>query len=54
LSGLLAASYRTVLWAAACLINGGYSDDGFEYFRGWLIVQGRDVFERSDTGQPSS
>lgn len=22
------------------------SDDGFDYFRGWLIVQGREVFER--------
>ncbi|WP_020635463.1 DUF4240 domain-containing protein [Amycolatopsis alba] len=28
------------------MINGGCSDDGFDYFRGWLIVQGRDVFER--------
>jgi hypothetical protein len=44
---LLAASYRWDLWAAAYLINGGASDDGFEYFRGWLIAQGRDVFERS-------
>lgn len=47
LSGLMAASYRNRLWAAAYLINGGCSDDGFEYFRGWLITQGRDVFERS-------
>jgi len=47
LSGLMAASYRNRLWAAAYLINGGYSDDGFEYFRGWLIAQGREVFERS-------
>ena len=27
------------------MINGGCSDDGFDYFRGWLIVQGREVFE---------
>jgi hypothetical protein len=47
LQGLMAASYRTLLWAAASLINGGCSDDGFDYFRGWLIVQGREVFERS-------
>jgi uncharacterized protein DUF4240 len=47
LQGLLAASYRDTLWAAASLINGGSGDDGFEYFRGWLIVQGREVFERS-------
>lgn len=43
---LMAASYRAPLWAAAYLINGGCSDDGFEYFRGWLIAQGREVFER--------
>lgn len=47
LLGLLAGSYRTVLWAGAYLINGGCSDDGFDYFRGWLIAQGREVFERS-------
>lgn len=47
LTGLLAASYRNSLWAAASLINGGCGDDGFEYFRGWLIMQGREVFEQS-------
>jgi hypothetical protein len=44
--GLMADSYRNPLWAAAYLINGGCSDDGFEYFRGWLIMQGREVYER--------
>ncbi|OSP39974.1 hypothetical protein B7767_28795 [Streptomyces sp. 13-12-16] len=34
------------LWAAAYVINGGCSDDGFDYFRGWLIAQGRETFER--------
>ncbi|MCX5343580.1 DUF4240 domain-containing protein [Streptomyces atratus] len=43
---LMAASYRAPLWAAAYTINGGCSDDGFDYFRGWLIAQGREVFER--------
>ncbi|HEX8866182.1 MAG TPA: DUF4240 domain-containing protein [Lentzea sp.] len=42
---LLASSYRNPLWAAAYLINGGCSDDGFDYFRGWLLLQGRPVFE---------
>jgi hypothetical protein len=42
----MAHSYTNPLWAAAYLINGGCSDDGFEYFRGWLIAQGREVFER--------
>src|SRR5215510_8652424 len=39
-------SYTNPLWAAAYVVNGGCSDDGFDYFRGWLIAQGREVFER--------
>jgi hypothetical protein len=42
---LLRGSYRADLWAAAYVINGGASDDGFDYFRGWLIGQGRAVYE---------
>ena len=41
----MAGSYWTPLWAAAYVINGGCSDDGFDYCRGWLILQGREVFE---------
>jgi hypothetical protein len=37
-------SCKRKLWAAAFVINGGCSDDGFDYFRGWLTAQGRDVF----------
>lgn len=44
--GLMAGSYRHPLWAAAYLVNGGCSNDGFEYFRGWLIMQGREVYDR--------
>jgi hypothetical protein len=40
-------SYRPLLWAAAYLINGGCSDDGFAYFRGWLITQGAAVFSQT-------
>ncbi len=43
---LMAESYTNPLWAAAYVINGGCSDDGFDYFRGWLVAQGREVFER--------
>jgi hypothetical protein len=43
----MAASYRAPLWAAAYLVNGGCSDDGFDYFRGWLLTQGRAAFERA-------
>lgn len=37
-------SYKNKLWAAAYIINGGCSDDGFDYFRAWLTAQGRQVF----------
>ncbi|MGL4423211.1 MAG: DUF4240 domain-containing protein [Gemmataceae bacterium] len=41
----LAESFTWELWGAAYLINGGCSDDGFHYFRGWLISLGRTTFE---------
>ena len=41
----LSESYRWDLWAVAYIVNGGSSDDGFEYFCGWLISQGRQYFE---------
>lgn len=44
---LMVESYTNPLWAAAYIANGGCSDDGFDYFRGWLIAQGREVFERA-------
>jgi hypothetical protein len=39
------AAYTWPLWGAAYILNGGCSDDGFEYFRGLLIANGREVFE---------
>ena len=41
----LQESYSWDLWGAAYVANGGASDDGFEYFRCWLISRGRKVFE---------
>lgn len=38
------AANRKELWAVAFYIGGGCSDDGFDYFRGWLIAQGEAVF----------
>jgi Protein of unknown function (DUF4240) len=38
-------SYRWDLWGAASLINGGCSDDGFDYFRGWLLGQGQAIWQ---------
>ncbi len=47
MSELLGSSYTWELWGAAYLINGGCSDDAFDYFRGWLMAQGRAIFERA-------
>lgn len=38
-------AYRWDLWGVAYIINGGCSDDGFEYFRCWLIGQGQTAYE---------
>src|SRR5690349_15646124 len=41
---VVADAYNWKLWAAAYVINGGCSDDGFYYFRGWLVVQGQAIY----------
>jgi len=41
---IMAGSYSFRLWEAAYALNGGCSDDCFEYFRSWLIAQGRNKF----------
>lgn len=40
-------AYTWNLWGAAYVIHGGCSDDGFEYFRRWLVSKGRDTYERA-------
>jgi hypothetical protein len=47
LDKVMAASGTEDLWAAAYLINGGCSEEGFDHFRGWLIANGRDVLARA-------
>lgn len=38
-------SYKYGLWTAAMVMSNGWrSDDGFHYFQGWLIAQGKDVY----------
>lgn len=39
--------YHWDFWAVAYIINGGCSDDCFSDFRGWLIGQGRTLFENA-------
>jgi uncharacterized protein DUF4240 len=38
-------AYTWDLWGAAHVVHGWCSDDGFEYFRRWLVSRGRDVYE---------
>jgi len=40
------SAHRLALWGAAYIANGGCSNDGFDYFRAWLIARGRRTFER--------
>ena len=42
---LLYDSYTSEMWCAGYLMTGGCSDDGFEYFRLWVISRGRKVYE---------
>ena len=44
LTAYYGAANRKELWAAASFVGGGCSDDGFDYFRGWLIAQGETVY----------
>ena len=41
---LMAKSYNGDLWCAAYIVNGGCSDDGFEYFRCWLMSKGKKAY----------
>lgn len=41
----LLEAYRWELWGAAYVIQGGCSDDSFDYFRDFLISEGQQAFE---------
>ncbi|MCF3112062.1 DUF4240 domain-containing protein [Niabella sp. CC-SYL272] len=41
---LLYDTYSSEMWCAGYIMNGGCSDDGFEYFRNWVISRGRDTY----------
>lgn len=44
---LLYDTYTSHLWCAGYVMNGGCSDDMFEYFRRWVISRGREVYENA-------
>jgi hypothetical protein len=41
---LLYDTYNSEMWCAGYIMNGGCSDDGFEYFRNWVVSRGRNVY----------
>lgn len=41
---LLYDTYNSEMWCAGYLMNGGCSDDGFEYFRNWIISRGQETY----------
>ena len=50
---LLYDTYTSEMWCAAYIMNGGCSDDGFEYFRLWMISRGREVYEKAKSDPDS-
>ena len=47
-------AYRWDLWGAARVLLDGADEDAFDFFRCWLIGQGREVFEGALHGDPDS
>lgn len=44
---LLFDTYNSEMWCAGYIMNGGCSDDGFEYFRNWIISRGKDTYYKA-------
>lgn len=44
---LLYDTYNAEMWCAGYIMNGGCSDDGFIYFRNWVISRGKDVYYKA-------
>lgn len=40
-------TYNSDMWCAGYIMNGGCSDDGFEYFRNWVISRGKETFYKA-------
>jgi len=44
---LLYDTYNSEMWCAGYIMNGGCSDDGFEYFRNWIISRGQGTYYKA-------
>ena len=50
---LLYDTYNSEMWCAGYLMNGGCSDDGFEYFRNWVISRGKEAYYQAKENSDS-
>jgi hypothetical protein len=50
---LLYDTYNSEMWCAGYIMNGGCSDDGFEYFRNWVISRGKDTYYKAKENSDS-
>jgi hypothetical protein len=46
-------TYNSEMWCAGYILNSGCSDDGFEYFRNWVISRGKEVYYSSKSSPDS-
>ncbi|OYX84848.1 MAG: polymerase [Flavobacteriales bacterium 32-34-25] len=44
---LMFDSYTSNLWCANYIVSNGTADDGFDYFRCWLISRGKDAYYKT-------
>ncbi|MEW5677229.1 DUF4240 domain-containing protein [Flavobacterium enshiense] len=44
---LLYDTYNSEIWCAGYIMNGGCSDDSFEYFRNWVISRGKETYYKA-------
>jgi hypothetical protein len=44
---LLYDTYSSEIWCAGYIMNGGCSDDMFEYFRNWIISRGKGTYYKA-------
>jgi hypothetical protein len=50
---LLYHTYNSDMWCAGYIMNGGCSDDGFEYFRNWVISRGKETYSKAKANPDS-
>ncbi|MGL6073820.1 MAG: DUF4240 domain-containing protein [Fimbriiglobus sp.] len=47
LHGFISKAYTYDMLAMATIVNSGCSDDGFEYFLAWVVLQGQEFYEEA-------